>query len=226
VPGEYHASATYGSQCVAPPTSADSQVYEQGVGRDQFAGLSCTARRGRTAASTGRLEPHRAGRRRSLPRCSRSASSHSGICAADPAAGCGSMVPSYRQELVQRHHRPGNRDAQPGARRNTGRSRITPPARTATPTHAPQGRSTRPHRRTQRKAAAQSRSAKPQRKAAAQSHTSQTPVSAPRPAAPAAPRSAPDPPQPGSPRAAPPTKPRPAGSPEAPRPSARPAPLG
>jgi hypothetical protein len=42
-----------------------------------FAGRSCTARRGRTTASAGRREPHRGGRRRSLPRCSRPASSHS-----------------------------------------------------------------------------------------------------------------------------------------------------
>jgi hypothetical protein len=77
VPGEYHASATCRSQCVAPPTAADSQVYEQRVGRDHFAGLSYTVRRGRTAASAGLREPHRAGRRRSLPRYSRPASSHS-----------------------------------------------------------------------------------------------------------------------------------------------------
>jgi len=47
------------------------------VGRDHFAGRSCTARRGRTTASASRREPHRAGRRRSLPRRSRPASSHS-----------------------------------------------------------------------------------------------------------------------------------------------------
>jgi hypothetical protein len=54
VAGEYHASATCRSQCVAPPTAADSQVYEQGVSSDHFAGLSCTARRGRTTASAAR----------------------------------------------------------------------------------------------------------------------------------------------------------------------------
>ena len=54
VPGEYHASATCRSQCVAALTPADSQVYEQAVGRDHFAGLSRTARRGRTTASAAR----------------------------------------------------------------------------------------------------------------------------------------------------------------------------
>ena len=77
VPGEYHASATYGSQCVAPPTTRTARVYEQDAGRDHFADLSRTAYRGRTAASAGRPEPHRAGRHRSLPRCSRPASSYS-----------------------------------------------------------------------------------------------------------------------------------------------------
>jgi hypothetical protein len=69
VAGEYHASATCRSQCVAPPTAADSQVYEQSVGRYHFAGLSCIAGRGRTGAPVGRW-PYHAGRCRSLPRYS------------------------------------------------------------------------------------------------------------------------------------------------------------
>ena len=37
--GEDHASATYGSQCVATPTLTDSPVYEQRYGRSHLVGL-------------------------------------------------------------------------------------------------------------------------------------------------------------------------------------------
>ncbi len=43
---------------------------------------------------------------------------------------CGTQAP---RELIRRHHRPSNRDAQARARRTTGRSCVTAPARTTVP---------------------------------------------------------------------------------------------
>jgi hypothetical protein len=122
VAGEYHASATCRSQCVAPRTTADSQVYEQGVGRDHFVGLSCTARRGRTTASTGRREPHRAGQCRSLIRRSRPASSHSRR-APSPRAG------PEPAGAVQRGKRPHRATAPIAVKPNSGEA-VSPPGLT------------------------------------------------------------------------------------------------
>jgi hypothetical protein len=143
VPGEYHASATCRSQCVAPPTPADSQVYEQSVGRDHFAGLSCIARRGRTSALVGCSS---SSTWRLCPICPVIPSGVPAVRSARPVprldAGRCHRVPARAGTMRHQH---GKRDAQPRGRRTTGRSRTITPA---------------DHRtgRTQLSAAAQSRS--------------------------------------------------------------------
>jgi hypothetical protein len=130
-----------GSRSCLLPFSGRAAARAAGTGSSAGHG-----RHGTTVASTVRRRAELAGvplwgrcainlGLRAATRTSASATSIDGAGSTHVASldvrACGTQAPI---ELIRRHHRPGNRDAQARARRTTGRSCVTAPARTTVPT--------------------------------------------------------------------------------------------